>query len=143
MLATHVPAIVVRRTIDAPAEELFDAWLDAKSLADWMRPAGVSRTTTKVDARVGGSYEVVMHFADHDVSHTGRYLRIERPKVIEFTWFSQYTYDRETRVKVEFRAAGAATEVVVTHTFLPDAEMAEAHTGGWTDVLVALATAFE
>jgi len=29
---------MVRRVIDAGEEELFDAWLDASSLGEWMRP---------------------------------------------------------------------------------------------------------
>ena len=37
-------AVTVRRQIAASAEELFDAWLDARSLGTWLRPRGIRET---------------------------------------------------------------------------------------------------
>ncbi len=54
MTTTHAASITVRRTIEASAEEIFDAWLDADSLAAWMQPGEVLRATARTDARVGG-----------------------------------------------------------------------------------------
>jgi len=51
-------AVVVRRTIAASAEDLFDAWLDPQALAAWMRPGMIKSTVAKVEPRVGGSYEI-------------------------------------------------------------------------------------
>jgi uncharacterized protein YndB with AHSA1/START domain len=61
MTSERTASITVRRTIAASAEEIFDAWLDPESLAEWMQPGPTLRTTARSDARVGGSYEVVMH----------------------------------------------------------------------------------
>jgi len=54
-------AVVVRRIIAAPADDLFDAWLDPEALAEWMRPGAIQRSEARTDPRVGGEYEVVMH----------------------------------------------------------------------------------
>ncbi len=53
--------VVVKRTILATIDELFDAWLDPESLAQWMHPGLTMRSTARVDARVNGTFEVVMH----------------------------------------------------------------------------------
>lgn len=56
-------AVVVRRTIAASAEDLFDAWLDPEALAQWMRPGTIQSTVARVEPRVGGSYEITMQAA--------------------------------------------------------------------------------
>ena len=53
-------SVTVRREIAAPAEDLFDAWLDADSLGSWLRPAGIRETRAETDPRVGGAFRIVM-----------------------------------------------------------------------------------
>jgi uncharacterized protein YndB with AHSA1/START domain len=134
----NVPRVVVRREIAAPAEQLFDAWLDPESLAVWMRPGNTLRTTITVDPRVGGAFEILMHVPDRTIPHRGTYREISRPRRLVFTWNSPYAGETDSLVTVDFRALGKATEIVITHEGLPSDEMATAHTGGWTDILEAL-----
>jgi uncharacterized protein YndB with AHSA1/START domain len=126
-------AVVVRRTIAASAEDLFDAWLDPEALAVWMRPGGIKKTTAKVDARVGGRYEIVMQ-GDETYPHTGEYRLIDRPRQLVFTWISNGTEQHESLVTVDFLRAGKHTEVVVTHEQLPQAQRTS-HTNGWASAL--------
>jgi uncharacterized protein YndB with AHSA1/START domain len=126
-------AVVVRRTIAASAEDLFDAWLDPEALAVWMRPGGIKKTTAIVDARVGGRYEIIMQ-GDETYPHTGEYRLIDRPKRLVFTWISNGTEQRESLVTVDFLRAGRSTEVIVTHEQLPQAQRTS-HTNGWTSAL--------
>jgi len=136
--APSLPAVLtVRRRIDAPADELFDAWLDPSALAQWMRPPGIERTEARLDAREGGAFEIVMHTADGPVHHSGVYRRIERPHRLVFTWVSPFTDAHETLVSVEFRADRGSTEVVVTHERLP-AQWRADHEQGWAGALVQL-----
>lgn len=139
---TNVPKIIVRREIAAPAQEVFDAWLDADSLAVWMRPERISRTTTKVDPRVGGNFEIIMHADSGPIPHTGTYKEIDRPRRLVFTWNSPYAGQGDSLVTVEFFAARGATEIVLTHEKLPSAEMAKAHEGGWSEILDILAQTY-
>jgi uncharacterized protein YndB with AHSA1/START domain len=137
-VATAPPIVVVRRRIAASAAELFEAWLDPAALAHWMRPESIQRTTARVDARVGGRYEVIMEVDTRVIPHRGEYLMIDPPRRLVFTWNSPYTGERDTLVAVDFLAAGPDTEIVVTHQQLPEAELA-AHERGWTSALEKLA----
>jgi len=133
-----VPRVVVSREIAAPAEQLFDAWLDPESLADWMRPGDTERSTVSVDARIGGAFEILMHTPDRTIPHRGTYREISRPRRLVFTWNSPYAGETDSLVTVDFRPTHGATEVVITHEGLPSEEMVKAHTGGWSDILEIL-----
>ena len=56
------------------------------------------------------------------------------PRRLVFTWISEHTGHQESLVTVEFKAGKGSTEIVITHTQLPEATAA-AHVGGWTDIL--------
>lgn len=131
----QIPTTIVRREIAAPAAELFDAWLDAGKLAAWMRPFDTQRADVKLDPRVGGEFEIVMHTPKGAVPHTGSYQEITRPRRIVFTWNSPFAGDHGSLVTVDFNAKGRATEIVITHERLPNEEMVKAHSGGWSGIL--------
>ena len=138
MNAAVAPAtLTVRRTIAAPAEELFDAWLDPVALAAWMMSDGTRRTTASVQPRVGGRYEILMQVEDRVVPHTGEYRVIDRPHQLVFTWFSPYTGGCATLVTVDFVSTGGKTEVVLTHEQLPEASR-PGHGRGWASGLEKL-----
>jgi len=125
--------LVVRRQIPFPREQVFAAWLDGASLAQWMRGDGGSSATVTVDPRVGGKFRIVMHMAqDHE--HRGEYLAIEPPSRLSFTWISKHTDLLPTLVSIEFLERGSGTELVLTHQRLPQASF-ESHRKGWTTIV--------
>lgn len=132
------PAVVVRRTIAASPEDLFDAWLDAEALGIWMRPNGIRHTSAKTDARVGGSYEIIMQGESETYPHHGVYKVIDRPRRLVFTWISKATSGGSTLVTVDFLPVDQRTEVVVTHEQLAE-EARDSHTRGWTSGIEQLA----
>jgi uncharacterized protein YndB with AHSA1/START domain len=138
-----VPAVIVKRRIAAPAQQIFEAWLNPVSLAEWMRPCSVStkRSDATVDARVGGAFEIVMHVPSGPVRHTGIYQIIDAPRRLVFTWNSPHAGQHDSLVTVEFKPDGKTTEVVVTHERLPEAAR-NGHAGGWTEILESLAKTF-
>ena len=127
-------AVVVRRTIAASAEDLFDAWLDPEALAQWMRPGTINSTAARVEPRVGGSYEITMQGQSGPIVHKGVYRSIERPTRLVFTWISATTENKETLVTVDFVRLDKRTEVIVTHEQLPESAM-PSHSKGWTSGL--------
>ena len=133
-----VPVLVVRRQIAVPREQVFDAWLDSESLAQWMRPGDCTSATVTVDPRVGGGFRIVMDGPSHGaVEHHGEYLAIEPPSLLSFTWISRPTEHKATVVTIEFHERGTGTELVLTHRGLP-AKAVEGHRKGWTDVVRVL-----
>ena len=134
-------AVVVRRTIAASAYDLFDAWLDPEALAEWMRPGTIQRSEARVDPRVGGEYEVIMHGEKGPIPHRGIYQVIDRPRRLVFTWTSPFA-GADSRVTVDFKPMDQRTEVIVTHEQLPSGEVTS-HTDGWTSALEHLDRAIQ
>lgn len=130
-------ALVVRRLLPVPREQVFAAWLDPASLAAWMRPGDVASATVEVDPKVGGTFRIVMRHGHRDDEHWGEYLAIEPPSLLSFTWVSANTDLRPTVVTVEFRERGSGTELILTHRRLPVTKV-DAHRKGWTDILRSL-----
>lgn len=129
-------AVTVSREIAAPAEELFDAWLDAESLASWLKPAGIRETRAETDPRVGGTFRFVMVDDDSSLVHTGTYREIDRPRRLVFTWASPATQFRDSIVTVTFEAlSNTSTRIEIHQVGLPDEEARASHHAGWSDAL--------
>ncbi|MFL6244187.1 MAG: SRPBCC domain-containing protein [Acidimicrobiia bacterium] len=128
--------VTVRREIAAPAEVLFDAWLDAQSLGSWLKPSGIRETRAETDPRVGGAFRIVMVVDESSVEHTGTYREIDRPHRLVFTWSSPQTKFRDSIVTVTFQRSSKSSTVVEIHQVgLPDEEARTEHHEGWSDAL--------
>jgi uncharacterized protein YndB with AHSA1/START domain len=128
--------VIVRREIAAPAEELFDAWLDAQSLGSWLRPAGIRETRAETDPRVGGTFRIVMDDDESSTEHTGTYQEIDRPRRLVFTWSSPSTRFMDSIVTVTFEPSSNSSTLVEIHQVgLPDEEARLGHHAGWSDAL--------
>ncbi len=129
-------SVTVRREIAASAEDLFDAWLNAESLASWFKPAGTQETRVETDPRVGGTFCIVMVEDESSMEHTGTYREIDRPRRLVFTWSSPATRFRDSIVTVTFEALSNGSTVIEIHqTGLPDEEAQTGHHAGWSDIL--------
>jgi uncharacterized protein YndB with AHSA1/START domain len=128
--------VTVRREIAAPADDLFDAWLDAQSLGTWLRPSGVRETRAETDPRVGGTFCIVMVDDETSMEHTGTYREIDRPRRLVFTWSSPATQFRDSIVTVTFEpSSDGSTVIEINQVGLPDEEARASHDAGWSDAL--------
>lgn len=130
--------LTVSRTISAPADRIFDVWLDAKS------PGGpwYGSAKTILNPVVDGLFYVAAQHEGRCWPHYGRFLKIERPRIVEFTWVSEATKGVESIVAVTFEPLGEETEVTLRHTGVPDDETGRKHKEGWSWVLSMLAEQF-
>jgi uncharacterized protein YndB with AHSA1/START domain len=129
-------SVTVRREIAAPAEALFDAWLEAQRLGSWLRPGGIRETRAETDPRVGGTFRIVMVDDESSIVHTGTYQEIDRPRRLVFTWSSPATRFRDSIVTVTFHPSSNSSTVIEIHQVgLPDEEARASHYAGWSDAL--------
>src|SRR5580700_10354508 len=76
--------LTVSRTIPAPAEKVFDVWIDPKSPGGpWF---GADRVI--LNPVVDGLFYLAVKHEGRTWPHYGRFLQIERPRVVEYTWMS-------------------------------------------------------
>jgi uncharacterized protein YndB with AHSA1/START domain len=111
--------VTVSRTIPASPESVFDVWMDPKSPGGpWF---GGDRVI--VNPVVDGLFYLAVKHEGRTWPHYGRFLRIERPRVVEYTWMSESTKGAESVVTVTMEARGEQTEVTLHHSGIPDDEM--------------------
>ena len=138
-MSDSIAALVVRRTIRATPDRLFDAWTDPKQLAQWWGPEDVVCTQAEVDARPGGAYRIANRLPDGSILWiSGLFEVVERPKGLVFSWQVEGTNSRVEQVTVEFTAIDRGTEVVVTHERIGDEKTRERHAYGWQGCLEGL-----
>lgn len=129
----------VNKTIHAPIEKVFDAWLSPETLSKFILPMpGMPQPDTETDAREGGSFTIIMHVGDDKIPHTGKYLEINRPEKLVFTWESPFSTDNST-VTLNFSSIDEnKTKVELTHVKFINEEARSDHEGGWGNILDAL-----
>ncbi|MGC2035751.1 MAG: SRPBCC domain-containing protein [Thermoplasmata archaeon] len=118
------------REIEAKPREVFAAWIDPKHPGTpWSKRHGIRRAI--VNPFVGGLFYINMGPPMPLAIHFGRFLRLDRPKLIEHTWASEGTLGAETLVRITLRAKGEGTLFSLRHTGLPNRESARGHEEGW------------
>lgn len=144
-IASPEPAkrLVVRRLIRASCEEVFAAWTDPESIAQWMCPGGIQTAEARLDVRVGGKFRIVMKEGVKEYDHTGEYQVVEPPSKLVFTWISKGTDNRPTLVTVELQDLDPYCQLTLTHERFVTPEAVRQHEGGWTDIVNKLASSFE
>jgi uncharacterized protein YndB with AHSA1/START domain len=126
-MTTTTADITVTRTIPAPPDEVFDAWLDPKI-------PGTPRHENRkliVDSKVDGLW---YWLTLANTPHYGRFLEIERPARVRYSWMSPNTLGLESTVTVTFQPKGEDTLMTLVHSGLPNEAMAKAHEKGWGSI---------
>lgn len=132
-------SVNITKTIHAPIDKIFDAWLNPAMLTQFILPMpGMPQPEVENDSREGGSFSIIMQVGDNKIPHTGTYLIINRPTQLIFTWQSPFSIDG-SQVDLEFSAIDdSTTRVELTHTKFIDEESRSNHEGGWGNILERL-----
>lgn len=88
MSPTTTPTVRIERTLAAPPERVYRAWLDPDLLRRWMAAGEFHVTRADVDERVGGRFEIFQ--AGPDGVHRGGFsceiVALEPPARIAIRW---------------------------------------------------------
>lgn len=137
--------IRVTRRFSVNPGVVFDAWLDPENVGKWLfaTPSG-KIVRVEIDARVGGTYDIVDRRDGEDVAHTGEYIEIDRPRRLVFT-FSVKKYSNDAaRVTIDIVPLETGCELTLTQTMRTEmAEYADRTKKGWADILEGLARTVE
>jgi len=141
-------AVRVERTLHAPPDQVFRAFLEPDLLRQWIAPDELDVDRVTVDARVGGRIEV--WHSQNGVStgkFEGRFLRIDPPHQLVYQWAFVGTepekegeyFDTLVTVRLQPRAAGL-THVSVLHEKLEELQRGAPHiyvrlSPGWNNCL--------
>lgn len=143
------PPIEVRATryIEASPERVFDAWLVPRMLGQWMFGPRVRQENVvrlDVDPRVGGSFSLKVERNGQIIDHVGRYLEIERPHRLVFTWAVKGESDDEpSQVHIDIAASSSGCVLTLVHTMDAKwADYAQRAQDAWNTMLDALAGLF-
>ncbi|MGW7294344.1 SRPBCC family protein [Streptomyces xiamenensis] len=140
------------KTVAAPINRVWDALIDREALTAWLPPAGMTGRFEWFDARPGGSYRLVLTYADTSGGHgkttsdsdvvEARFVDIvPGVKVVQAVDFvSDDPANAGTMTMTwEVTAVEAGTRVDIIAENVPDGVSAEDHAEGLTSSLSQLA----
>lgn len=134
-------SLTISHLIAAPVTRVYDAWLDAATLARFMIPCdGGSVPSAETNPVVGGRFAIVMRVDDKDIPHAGTYLELKPHSRIRFTWESPHSLD-DSEVTLDLGPEGAGTRITLTQVKFRNESSRDGHTAGWRQILGALADA--
>jgi uncharacterized protein YndB with AHSA1/START domain len=131
-------AVVIERTLNAPAHLVWQMWTDPEHFASWYGPDGARIPVANMDVTVGGTRLVCMEMDTPDGSmqmwFTGEYREIVENKRLVYTESMSDAdgnvmspsdmgmpegHPATTEIIVELEDLGGRTKMVMTHAGVP------------------------
>lgn len=120
------PELVFSRGFNAPVDAVYRAWTDPEKLVRWWGPRGFTLTINRMELRVGGVWDYVLHGPDGtDYPNRAVFEEIVPLKRLVFFNRGGHVADQHltSRMTVSFDARDGVTLVELRMQF----ETAEAH----------------
>ena len=136
----------LHRVLQAPAERVYRAFLNADAMAKWIPPNGFTGTVHHMEARVGGTFRMSFTNFTTGKSHAfgGEYLELVPNELIRYTdEFEDPNLPGVIQVTVSLKAVSCGTELNVVQEGIPDVIPVEMCYLGWQESLVLLAKLVE
>lgn len=111
----------VTHRFTVPPERVYDAFLDVATARRFLYASKSGEVVrAELDPRVGGAYVIVDRRDGADVEHSGKFLELDRPRRIVYTFFVPGYSTNPDRVTVEIAPKRGGCELTLTHEMEPD-----------------------
>ncbi|MBT3529531.1 MAG: SRPBCC domain-containing protein [Gammaproteobacteria bacterium] len=137
-------SLSVSRTISAPAEKVYDHWLIPTFVGKWMFAAG-NKGEHLIDlhneVRPRGEFSYKVQRGGKDITYSGAYQRIDRPRQLIFSWKASNGEACPNRVTVDFEQLDQKTKLKISMQMDKDlANFSDEVKQQWSNRSKALAT---
>jgi uncharacterized protein YndB with AHSA1/START domain len=144
----------ISRRVNAPRASVYRALLDARAVATWMVPTGMTSHVHAFDPREGGSFRISLTYdasgtgkttAQTDTYH-GRFAKLgPNEQVVEVVEFetTDASLRGEMTITIALADADGGTHVLAVHDGLPPGLPTADNEAGWRSSLAKLATLVE
>jgi uncharacterized protein YndB with AHSA1/START domain len=145
----------ISRRVNAPRETVYRALLDARAVATWMVPDGMTSQVHEFDAREGGTFRISLTYdaptgtgktTAHTDSFHGRFVKLVKDQqVVEVVEFETPDPDMrgEMTIIITLADADGGTDIHAVHAGLPPGLSAADNETGWRMSLEKLAALVE
>ena len=135
-------SISLTKTINAPAQEVYDQWLIPVFVGDWMFGRhSIVKLENKV--RKGGEFAYAVRARSQEISYNGTYELLDIPNTLIFSWVESAHPKAESRVIVKFLEEHGKTRIRLTIKLDPKLNtLKDTITEQWSDRCTALAEKF-
>jgi uncharacterized protein YndB with AHSA1/START domain len=128
---------------------VYRALLDARAVATWMVPTGMTSHVHAFDAREGGSFRISLTFdaptgtgktAAHTDTFHGRFVKlVTNQQVVEVVEFETTEPALRSEITIALADADGGTDVLAVHDGLPRGLPTADNEAGWRSSLAKLA----
>ncbi|MFG0231215.1 SRPBCC family protein [Achromobacter sp. 413638] len=133
--------VTLHRVLRAPAERVYNAFLDRDAVARWLPPYGYLCQVHELDAKVGGKHRMTFRNfgTGHGHSFGGTYLELVPNQVICYSdQFDDANMAGQMRTRVTLREVSCGTEISIVQEGIPEMIPTEMCYLGWQESLEQL-----
>ena len=138
--------VKLHRVLQAPAERIYRAFLNADALAKWLPPFGFTGKVHSIKAEVGGTYKMSFTNLTTGDSHSfgGEFLElVPNERIVHSDKFDDPNLPGQMKTTISLKKVSVGTELSVVQEGIPSVIPVEGCYLGWQQSLTLLAQLVE